>query len=201
MEKNEIKIRVFRETPFAWQSKNILRHIQKNYKGQKLTSRMSVYLALTQIASDLSNEEYETWGVKIMEMSGVGYTTLREIFNEFEEMKIIKRKQVRTKQGTFGKLEIVLLEPKLTDSQSKPNGKPKHKAGHKHASCDSQSKEYSSENKKENNGISLFSEKETEKETFKRDDDDNADNDSDYDPRKEYEEKLEKEMDELFGRH
>lgn len=111
MSKENIKVRVFRENPFCWQSKEILRLIQKNYNGQKLTSRVAVYTVLTQVASDNSAEEYETWGVKIMEMAGVGYTTLRTIFNEFEKLKIIKRKQERTKKGTYGMLEVALLEP------------------------------------------------------------------------------------------
>lgn len=109
--KENIKVRVFRGNPFCWQSKKILRMIQINYAGQKLTSRVAVYTVLTQVASDNSAEEYETWGVKIMEMAGVGYTTLRNIFNEFEGLKIIKRKQERTRKGTYGMLEISLLEP------------------------------------------------------------------------------------------
>ncbi|HRZ34010.1 MAG TPA: hypothetical protein P5548_03890 [Candidatus Moranbacteria bacterium] len=136
MSKENIKVRVFRDNPFCWQSKDILRLIQKKYKGQKLTSRTAVYTVLTQVASDSSADEYETWGVKVMEMAGVGYTTLRNIFNEFVDLKIIKRKQERTKKGTYGKLEISLLEPKPTDSQSKPNGKPEHQPSHKPEAID-----------------------------------------------------------------
>jgi hypothetical protein len=154
MSKENIKIRVFRDNPFCWQNKGVLRLIQKKYKGQKLTSRVAVYTVLTQIASDSSSEDYETWGIKIMEMAGVGYTTLRTIFNEFGDMKILKREQERTKKGTYGKLEVTLLEPITTASQSKPNGKASNEADNKDRDGDLQSIESSSETKKENIGNS-----------------------------------------------
>lgn len=123
MTQEKLRVRVFRENPFCWQSKKILRLIQEKHAGQKLTSRLSVYTVLTEISSDYSTDEYDTWGIKIMEMAGVGYSTLRNILNEFEESGIIKRHQERTSKGTYGKLEITLLEPFVTDSQSQPNGK------------------------------------------------------------------------------
>ncbi len=146
MSKKNIKVRVFRDNPFCWQNKWVLRLLQKKYKGQKLTSRTAVYTVLTQIASDYSSEYYETWGIKIMEMTGVGYTTLRAIFNEFGDMKIFKREQRRTKKGTYGRLKVTLLEPIITNSQSKPNGK----ANNKPENGDLQSIESNSEIKKEN---------------------------------------------------
>jgi len=150
MSKENIKVRVFRDNPFCWQNKGVLRLIQKKYKGQKLTSRTAVYTVLTQIASDSSSEDYETWGIKIMEMAGVGYTTLRTVFNEFGDMKILKREQERTKKGTYGKLEVTLLEPITTASQSKPNGKAEHKASDKDSVDDLQPIEGNSETRKEN---------------------------------------------------
>jgi hypothetical protein len=128
----------------------VLRAIQKKYKGQKLTSANSIYTVLTQIASDASMEEYETWGIKIMEMAGVGYATLRKILNDFEEIGLISRHQERTKKGTYGKLEIILLEV-ATDSQSKPNGKAKNKVGKKVVANDLQSIESNKENSSEVN--------------------------------------------------
>lgn len=149
MSKENIKVRVFRENPFCWQSKGILRMLQKKFKGPKLASRITAYTVITQVASDSNADEYETWGVKIMEMAGIGYSTLRKVLNDFEELGIIKRKQERTKKGTYGKLEITLLEPKTTDSQNLPNGKPEHKAGRKEGALKNESKEDSLEAKEE----------------------------------------------------
>jgi hypothetical protein len=60
-------IRDFRKSPNAWQDKNVLRTIRENCKS--LSSALSLYLTLTELASNSENDEIEVYGIKLVEMS------------------------------------------------------------------------------------------------------------------------------------
>ena len=61
--------RSFKGQSNAYQEKDILRFIQENYDNP--TGYLAVYLVLTQISSDFMTDDIETYGVKLIEMSGV----------------------------------------------------------------------------------------------------------------------------------
>ena len=117
--------RNFKAHPNAFQEKDVLRFIQENYKNP--TMYLAVYLVLTQIASDIQSDDLETYGVKIMEMSGVWRDSLRQILNSLHADNIISLESgilLDTKEKVFWKMKIGLLELQPWN-QGKVKGKVK----------------------------------------------------------------------------
>ena len=123
-------IRDTRQTPFAWQEKKILRHIQNNYKNIK--ESLAVYLVITQLSSDNNNtSQIEDFWIKIMEMSWVWRDSLRNILNKFHEDWIIlleKWKLSNTRDNVYSKMKIELLTIKAQSQANCQAKKPAKKS-------------------------------------------------------------------------
>ena len=105
----EKRKRQFRESPFCWQSKEVLRQIKKKYPPRLRPTRLSVYLALTQIESDFGSEYIRNYSRTISSYCGVNRNLVSKILKEYESLGILSIENERDKKGRFVSQKVTLM--------------------------------------------------------------------------------------------
>jgi len=102
--------RKFREKPFAWQEKEVVWKIQKNFHQKNKAPALALYVVLTEIASNQGSEsQLNCKLIYLKKKTGLGWKKLKYLLKQFRKLKLIKSKQGRTKEGKFGDIIITLL--------------------------------------------------------------------------------------------
>jgi hypothetical protein len=79
-----------KERPWCWLEKTILRTIGDIFDATNdEASARSVYLALSEIASDEQSDTFTTPMSSIARRAGVSYRTVSTILNQFEQLKLV----------------------------------------------------------------------------------------------------------------
>jgi len=87
----ETQVRLIRNAPFAWQHKTILKMINDAFSdADRCVSARSVYLALTELASDHGVETFTETKALIAHKAMVSVKTVERILKGFEELGIVK---------------------------------------------------------------------------------------------------------------
>src|SRR5690242_9522977 len=97
----EIRERQIKNAPFCWQhkgSRQMIRDYLQDERGHSADA-LSVYDALTELASDNQSEIFSVPISRIAERAGVSYKTASKALNRFESLKLIHIKR-NIVQGT-----------------------------------------------------------------------------------------------------
>jgi hypothetical protein len=87
---DETKPRQIKDGPWCWQSKATLKTISDIFDATKdIASARSVYVALSEIASDEGSESFTRPISQIASRAAVSYRTAASILNRFESLKLI----------------------------------------------------------------------------------------------------------------
>lgn len=110
-----MEVREFRQSPFCWQDKPILRHINNNVQRKQLSSVRNVYLTLTEIASDYSSEDIKVFIFDVSNRSWLSEDTVSKCLHILQELWIIDYwEQKRNSEWKYDKKEIRLISANLT---------------------------------------------------------------------------------------
>lgn len=86
-----IAVRSIKGGPYCWQSKAVRRRIRDAFDASNnVATALSVYDALTEIASDSQAETFTTTHAWIQRMSGVGVTTIKHHLAAFSELGLLR---------------------------------------------------------------------------------------------------------------
>lgn len=79
------------EPPYCWQNKEVRRHIREQLNGEgTVCSVLSLYDALTEIASNMESEQFEAGQPYIGTIAGISGRTVRRNEKILEELGIVK---------------------------------------------------------------------------------------------------------------
>jgi hypothetical protein len=86
------EIRVIQNTPFCWQEKKILRLIRAHFDDSaiRIASAISLYVALTEAASNRSTDLFTTTIGELASLSGLARPTVMKLLKEFERIEILQ---------------------------------------------------------------------------------------------------------------
>ncbi len=101
---------------WCWQDKDILSRIRENFKGQRLTTSLAVYLSLTELASNNSSDEFTAYFSQIAKLSGKSIPTIKSYSNQFIKIGILKKKNRRVDNKTNLSNEWSLLTPSVNNN-------------------------------------------------------------------------------------
>lgn len=101
---------------WCWQDKDILDLIRENFKGQRLTTALAVYLSLTELASNNSSDEFTAYFSQIAKLSGKSIPTIKSYSNEFIKIGILKKKNRKVDGKTNLSNEWSLLTPSVSNN-------------------------------------------------------------------------------------
>ncbi len=110
------------EAPFCWQNKRVLRLITETFaESNQAASARSVYLAMTEIASDLQAETFIAGIADIARRAGVSYKTVDRLLGGLVALGVIAVRRRATAAGS-GRIkapsEYTLLSIGLSNSSS-----------------------------------------------------------------------------------
>jgi hypothetical protein len=102
---DESKPRQIKDAPFCWQHKETLHMIRDIFEnGHGIAAiPISVYVALTELASNAQSETFTARISEIARRSGVSYRSAADFLNRFESLKLIAIER-RSVEGTKEKL-------------------------------------------------------------------------------------------------
>ena len=101
---------------WCWQDKDILGLIRENFKGQRLTTSLAIYLSLTELASNNSSDEFTAYFSQIAKLSGKSIPTIKSYSNQFIKIGILKKKNRRVDNKTNLSNEWSLLTPSVNNN-------------------------------------------------------------------------------------
>ncbi len=101
---------------WCWQDKDILGLIRENFKGQRLTTSLAVYLSLTELASNNSSDEFPAYFSQIAKLSGKSIPTIKSYSNQFIKIGILKKKNRRVDNKTNLSNQWSLLTPSVNNN-------------------------------------------------------------------------------------
>jgi len=107
-----------KKPPFAWQDKQILRHLRKCYPldnnglNKKLRTAQSIYLSICELASNCANNKFQATNHTIAKCSGVSTSTARRYLDDFIKLKILRKEYVKKDKANQANFWII-LEPSL----------------------------------------------------------------------------------------
>lgn len=104
------KIREFRESPFCWQSKEALRKIRESIDRRNLSGCICTYTALTEIASDRSQDELMIYLFDVARYSGLSEKTCAKHLRLLKGIGLVEIvPQERTSDGKYTRMKVLLL--------------------------------------------------------------------------------------------
>lgn len=113
--------RKFRDKPFAWQEKSMLRLIETNFHKKAKAPALALYTVMAEIASNQGNEAFlETTISHLSKKAGLSPNTVKNALGKLRDLNIVASQQERSSLGTFGKLKITLLMATSKASEPKP---------------------------------------------------------------------------------
>jgi len=120
-----MKIRIFRQTPFAWQSKEVFRLIRKVVPVRERTGVRSTYVALTEIASDRADNEMDIFLKDLEHYTSMDRKTISQHLKVMQNIGIIRiSPRGRTAQGRYSVMTILLadIDPTLEVKRGRLTG-------------------------------------------------------------------------------
>ena len=109
------KVRDYREVPFAYQDKPALRYMRTQRKNRQINDEMfrnlrTMYMALTEIASDRASQSVEASNVILQIYSGLkDWRTIKKCLDKLEEWAFISITKTRGEDARFKPRSITLL--------------------------------------------------------------------------------------------
>ncbi len=104
-------MREFTGTPFCWQSKKVTRLIKAHFKDQRAKcSAITVYQALTEMASDKNSDNFREYFVVIADIAGINAKTFGSIMRSFSQLGILKFSRGRYSGNRYEMAIIELLD-------------------------------------------------------------------------------------------
>ncbi len=85
---------------WCWQDKDILDLIRENFKGQRLTTALAVYLSLTELASNQGLDEFVAYFSQIAKLSGKSIPTIKSYANQFIQIGVLDKKNRKVDDKT-----------------------------------------------------------------------------------------------------
>ena len=101
---------------WCWQDKDILSLIRENFKGQRLTTSLAIYLSLTELASNNSSDEFTAYFSQIAKLSGKSIPTIKSYSNQFIKIGILKKKNRKIDDKTNLSNQWSLLTPSVNNN-------------------------------------------------------------------------------------
>jgi len=109
------KVRDYREAPFAYQDKPALRYMRDERYAGRISADMfrnlrTMYVALTELASDKASQTIEASNKKLLVYSGLkDWRTIKKCLDKLEEWAFIAVTKVRGENARFKPRTITLL--------------------------------------------------------------------------------------------
>lgn len=109
------KVRDYREMPFAYQDKPALRYMRDERYAGRISADMfrnlrTMYVALTELASDKASQVIEAPNKKLLTYSGLkDWRTIKKCLDKLEEWSFIAVTKVRGENARFKPRTIMLL--------------------------------------------------------------------------------------------
>jgi hypothetical protein len=115
------EIRVIQNTPFCWQDKKLLRTINYHFEASAISiaSARSLYLALTEAASNRSKDSFIVTQGELASLAGLSRSTVNKLVSEFVEIGIIKIEARRE-----GKINLPSIYTLLNSDECVTDGQP-----------------------------------------------------------------------------
>lgn len=101
---------------WCWQDKDILGLIRENFKGQRLTTSLAIYLSLTELASNNSSDEFTAYFSQIAKLSGKSIPTIKSYSNQFIKIGILKKENRKVDDKTNLSNQWSLLTPSVNNN-------------------------------------------------------------------------------------
>ncbi len=99
-------LRSTKDSPFCWQSKIALKLITETLEESgHATSARSVYLALTELASDAQSDTFQVRKALIAHRSSVSVSTVSRLLPKLEELGLIKIERASVGAGSSGTIK------------------------------------------------------------------------------------------------
>ena len=105
---------------WCWQDKDTLELIRANFKGQRLTTALAVYLSLTELASNQGVDEFTSYFSQIAKLSGKSIPTIKSYSNQFISIGILGKKNRRVDDKTNLSNQWSLLTPSVNNNYPTP---------------------------------------------------------------------------------
>jgi hypothetical protein len=110
-------VRAISDSPFCWQSKVALRRIREAFDAEKsVASALGVYFALTEIASDMQAESFQTTHAYIAQKSGLSPRTVQDRLAGLAEIGLVEIKTPALKAPSTYRL-LPVEQPLQNDTQ------------------------------------------------------------------------------------
>ncbi len=101
---------------WCWQDKDTIELIRKNFKGQRLTTALAIYLTLTELASNQGTDEFSAYYSQITTFSGKSFSTVRNYCSEFIKLGITDKKNKKVNDKTNLANQWSLLAPSVNNN-------------------------------------------------------------------------------------
>lgn len=101
---------------WCWQDKDILSLIRENFKGQRLTTSLAIYLSLTELASNNSSEKFTAYFSQIAKLSGKSIPTIKSYSNQFIKIGVLKKKNRKVNEKINLSNQWFLLTPSVNNN-------------------------------------------------------------------------------------
>lgn len=101
---------------WCWQDKDTLELIRENFKGQRLTTALAVYLSLTELASNQGIDEFAAYFSQIAKLSGKSIPTIKSYSNQFISIGILGKKNRKVDNKTNLSNQWSLLTPSVNNN-------------------------------------------------------------------------------------
>jgi hypothetical protein len=87
---DEIKSRQIKDAPWCWQQKHVLRMITDAFsESEQAASARSLYVALTELASDNGSETFTVTKALIAHKAGLSVSTVQRVLKGFEQLGVV----------------------------------------------------------------------------------------------------------------
>jgi hypothetical protein len=115
------KMRSIKKTPFSWQDKRVLRLINYHFEASAISiaSARSLYLALTEAASNRSKDSFVVTQGELASLAGLSRSTVNKLVSEFAGIGIIKIEARRE-----GKINLPSIYTLLNSGECATDGQP-----------------------------------------------------------------------------
>src|SRR5436190_17599694 len=88
---NETRPRQIKDAPFCWQHKPVLKMIAETFsESDQAASARSLYVALTELASDNGSETFTARKALIAHKGGLSYSTVQRLLKGLEQLGLVR---------------------------------------------------------------------------------------------------------------
>lgn len=119
-------VRIFRDKPFGWFDKPVMRYLRQKYGHNKrvFVSLRSVYLALCEIESDFNENSIPSFTKTVGAYAGVTREVAGRFINVLESEGLLSKTRLKDNAGHFTSGTIVILNSLQNQGLGLPKAKP-----------------------------------------------------------------------------